>query len=53
MPESELQPKLKAICSKYGEVFSLLVKEHKEKGKPFAFICYVDKEAAERAYTEL
>jgi len=30
-----------------------MVKEHKEKGKPFAFVCYVEQDAAEKAYESL
>jgi hypothetical protein len=29
MPESELNQKLSVICAKYGQVASLLVREHK------------------------
>jgi len=42
MPENELKTKLTEVCTRYGEIGSLLVREHKEKGKSFAFVCYVE-----------
>lgn len=53
MTLEEVQSHLQKVASQQGEVSSLLVKFDDKFQKHFAFVCYKESEAAEKAYVEL